>query len=98
MRVAVIGGGPSGLVTLKYLTKAHLSLNCDPIEAQLFESEDNIGGAFLHRAYEDAEVSIPVMSLKTQGLTKNDCWAIARVFETTDNVFRFPMAQRSRLL
>ncbi|KPA39288.1 dimethylaniline monooxygenase [Fusarium langsethiae] len=56
MRVAVIGGGPSGLVTLKYLIKAHLSLSCDPIEAWLFESEDTIGGAFAHRAYEDAEL------------------------------------------
>ncbi|RYC77251.1 hypothetical protein BFJ63_vAg19875 [Fusarium oxysporum f. sp. narcissi] len=58
MRVAVIGGGPSGLVTLKYLARAHLSLDCDAIEARLFELEDSIGGAFTHRAYEDAEVRI----------------------------------------
>ncbi|KAG7410312.1 Dimethylaniline monooxygenase [N-oxide-forming] 2 [Fusarium oxysporum f. sp. raphani] len=56
MRVAVIGGGPSGLVTLKYLARAHLSLDCDAIEARLFELEDSIGGAFTHRAYEDAEL------------------------------------------
>jgi dimethylaniline monooxygenase (N-oxide forming) len=58
MRVAVIGGGPSGLVTLKYLARAHLSLDCDAIEARLFELEDSIGGAFVHRAYGDAEVRI----------------------------------------
>jgi cation diffusion facilitator CzcD-associated flavoprotein CzcO len=57
MKVAVIGGGPSGLVTLKYLIRAHLNLDCDPIEARLFELEDSIGGAFAHRTYEDAEVS-----------------------------------------
>ncbi|EXM15098.1 hypothetical protein FOTG_16542 [Fusarium oxysporum f. sp. vasinfectum 25433] len=56
MRVAVIGGGPPGLVTLKYLARAHLSLDCDAIEARLFDLEDSIGGAFTHRAYEDAEV------------------------------------------
>ncbi|KAG4255529.1 hypothetical protein FPRO03_14114 [Fusarium proliferatum] len=56
MRVAVIGGGPSGLVTLKYLARAHMSLDCDAIEARLFELEDSIGGAFAHRAYEDAEL------------------------------------------
>ncbi|CZR49683.1 uncharacterized protein FPRO_14839 [Fusarium proliferatum ET1] len=56
MRVAVIGGGPSGLVTLKYLARAHLSLNCDAIEARLFEAEDSIGGAFTHRTYDDAEL------------------------------------------
>ncbi|VTT59581.1 unnamed protein product [Fusarium fujikuroi] len=58
MRVAVIGGGPSGLVTLKYLARAHLSLDCDAIEARLFEVEDSIGGAFTHRTYDDAEVLI----------------------------------------
>lgn len=56
MRVAVIGAGPSGLVTLKYLVTAHQFLNCKPIEAVLFESEDSIGGTFAHRTYEDAEL------------------------------------------
>lgn len=59
MRVAVIGGGPSGLVTLKYLLTSHLFLGTDPVEAILFESEDSIGGAFAHRVYEDAEVGSP---------------------------------------
>jgi hypothetical protein len=57
MRVAVIGGGPSGLVTLKYLINAHQFLSGEPIEARLFESESAVGGTFKHRSYEDAEVS-----------------------------------------
>jgi len=56
MRVAVIGGGPSGLVTLKYLLTAHGFLGTEPIEAKLFEAEPDIGGTFLARTYEDAEV------------------------------------------
>ena len=40
MRVAVIGAGPSGLVTLKYLLAAHDALKTDqPIEVRCFESE-----------------------------------------------------------
>jgi len=58
MKVAVIGAGPSGLVTLKYLATAHLFLGTEPIEARLFESEDAIGGTFHARTYEDAEVSV----------------------------------------
>jgi hypothetical protein len=56
MKVAVIGGGPSGLVTLKYLVIAHNFLPVEPIEACLFESEAQIGGTFRYRTYEDAEV------------------------------------------
>ncbi|KAH7192886.1 dimethylaniline monooxygenase [Fusarium flagelliforme] len=56
MKVAVIGGGPSGLVTLKYLLRAHLNLDCEPIEARLFELGDSVGGAFSTRVYEDAEL------------------------------------------
>ncbi|KAK0103069.1 hypothetical protein ONS95_000754 [Cadophora gregata] len=57
MRVAVIGGGPSGLVTLKYLITAHEYFpGVDPIEAKLFEAEGSVGGTFKHRAYEDAEL------------------------------------------
>ncbi|KAF2434419.1 dimethylaniline monooxygenase [Tothia fuscella] len=57
MRVAVIGGGPSGLVTLKHLITAHEHfLETEPIEARLFESEADIGGVFKHRVYEDAEL------------------------------------------
>lgn len=58
MRVAVIGGGPSGLVTLKYLNSAHEYFpGMEPIEAKLFESEDSVGGTIKYRDYEDAEVS-----------------------------------------
>ncbi|QDS74430.1 hypothetical protein FKW77_006147 [Venturia effusa] len=57
MRVAVIGAGPSGLTTLKYLTTAQEYFDgLKPIEAQLFESEASIGGTFKHRAYEGAEL------------------------------------------
>lgn len=57
MRVAVIGGGPSGLVTLKYLKTANEFLpGTEPIETRLFEANNDLGGAFKHRAYENAEV------------------------------------------
>ncbi|KAM0360410.1 hypothetical protein ACHAP4_002487 [Fusarium culmorum] len=56
MKVAVIGGGPSGLVTPKYILNAHLSLESDPIEVRLFELDDTIDGVFATRVYEDAEV------------------------------------------
>ncbi|KAK0129168.1 Monooxygenase PC-14 [Cadophora gregata] len=58
MRVAVIGGGPSGLVTLKYLITAHKFHDIEPIEAKLFESRESISGTFKYRVYEDAEVNI----------------------------------------
>lgn len=57
MRVAVIGAGPSGLVTLKYLKTAHHFFPIKPIETALFEAEPSIGGTFAHRTYEDAEAS-----------------------------------------
>ncbi|KAH6680487.1 hypothetical protein B0J14DRAFT_266618 [Halenospora varia] len=56
MRVAVIGGGPSGLVTLKYLLTAHEFHGGEPIEARLFESKDSVSGTFRYRVYEDAEL------------------------------------------
>ena len=57
MRVAVVGGGPAGLVTLKYLATAHEFVpGLKPIEAKLFEAEDKIGGTFRYRTYEDGEV------------------------------------------
>ncbi|KIK66518.1 hypothetical protein GYMLUDRAFT_218564 [Collybiopsis luxurians FD-317 M1] len=56
MRIAIIGGGPSGLVTLKYLVHAHRVLGKPPVEATLFERETGVGGAFRVRVYEDAEL------------------------------------------
>ncbi|KAI0377379.1 FAD/NAD(P)-binding domain-containing protein [Hypomontagnella monticulosa] len=56
MRVAVIGAGPSGLVTLKYLKTAHHFFPGKPVEAVLFESEPVVGGTFAQRTYEDAEL------------------------------------------
>ncbi|KAF4627260.1 hypothetical protein G7Y89_g10896 [Cudoniella acicularis] len=56
MRVAVIGGGPSGLVTLKYLITAHNFHGGEPIEARLFESKESVAGTFRYRVYEDAEL------------------------------------------
>ncbi|KAF5544617.1 dimethylaniline monooxygenase [Fusarium mexicanum] len=56
MRAAVIGAGPGGLVTLKYLKEAHKFFNIDPIEVRLFEREGAVGGTFTQRTYEDAEL------------------------------------------
>jgi len=68
MKVAVVGGGPSGLVTLKYLITAHNFLSVQPIEALLFESEAQIGGTFRYRTYEHAEVRCPCFCLSTLSL------------------------------
>ena len=57
MKVAVVGGGPAGLATLKFLSHAHEYFPITPIEVRLFESEKDIGGTFSYRVYEDAEVS-----------------------------------------
>ncbi|KAJ9143402.1 Dimethylaniline monooxygenase [Pleurostoma richardsiae] len=54
-RVAIIGGGPSGLATLKFLQQAH-KFNEIRIEARLFEEGDQVGGTFRDRVYEDAEL------------------------------------------
>ncbi|KAE8443713.1 hypothetical protein EG329_001485 [Mollisiaceae sp. DMI_Dod_QoI] len=48
IRVAVIGGGPVGVVTLKTL----LRNSAVPIQAQLFEAQGAIGGSFFN-AYEN---------------------------------------------
>lgn len=57
LKVAVIGGGPSGLVTLKYLLEARKFFAGANIEAHLFEKAKDVGGIFSYRVYEDAEVS-----------------------------------------
>lgn len=58
LRVAVIGGGPAGLVTLKTLLEAQTTFPGVTIEAHLFEEHDDIGGVFSHQVYEGAEVSV----------------------------------------
>jgi dimethylaniline monooxygenase (N-oxide forming) len=54
MRIAVIGAGPGGLTTLKTLLEASTPEN--PIEVCLFEAEEDIGGTFQYRSYENAEL------------------------------------------
>ncbi|KAK3372696.1 hypothetical protein B0H63DRAFT_503725 [Podospora didyma] len=56
MRVAVIGAGSSGLVTLKYLLTAHHFLDIEPTRAVCFEADDSISRTFAHRTYEEAEL------------------------------------------
>ncbi|PSR78152.1 dimethylaniline monooxygenase [Coniella lustricola] len=56
MKVAVIGGGASGLVTLKYLVQAHNFFPGVRFKVDLFESRNAIGGVFEHQVYEDAEL------------------------------------------
>ncbi|RFU77763.1 dimethylaniline monooxygenase [Trichoderma arundinaceum] len=56
MRVAIIGGGPSGIVQLKVLTEAHRRFPVLPIEVRLFESHSRLGGVFSHHSYEEGEL------------------------------------------
>lgn len=58
LKVAVIGGGPSGLVTLKYLLEAHKFFPGANIDVDLYEKEGDVGGVFTYGVYEDAEVGL----------------------------------------
>jgi len=66
MKVIVIGGGPAGLVTLKFLATANeFYTQLTPIDVQLFEAEDDIGGTFKYRVWDKSEVRIcpPLLAL-----------------------------------
>lgn len=81
MRVAIIGGGSSGLATLKWLVTAHEYFDgLEPIDVRLFEAEDDVGGTFRYRVWEGAEVSL---ERKTNGTTR-----VAD--ETTDGFLQVP--------
>jgi dimethylaniline monooxygenase (N-oxide forming) len=56
MRVAIIGGGPSGLVQLKVLLDAKKRFGVDALKVKLFEAHDKIGGIFYHHSYEEGEL------------------------------------------
>ncbi|KAI1342203.1 hypothetical protein F5Y15DRAFT_430611 [Xylariaceae sp. FL0016] len=57
VRIAVIGAGPAGLVTLKYLLTAQETLEtAEPVQVRLFEADTDIGGTFRARTYEDGEL------------------------------------------
>lgn len=56
MRVAIIGGGPSGLVQLKVLLEANKRFPEADFEVKLFESYSKIGGIFFHHSYEEGEL------------------------------------------
>ncbi|KAJ4423378.1 hypothetical protein N0V82_001981 [Gnomoniopsis sp. IMI 355080] len=56
LRVAVIGGGASGLVTLKYLLEVHRYWPGVDIQAELFEANAKLGGVFEYQTYESAEL------------------------------------------
>jgi len=62
LRFLVIGGGPAGIVTLKYLLEAQRSFGAEEVEVRLYEYMHNIGGTFLTRRYEDAEVRALLLS------------------------------------
>lgn len=59
LKVAIIGAGPSGLVTARFLLHAHTFFpGVPPIDVTIFEQSDRVGGAFQLRVYEGAEVSV----------------------------------------
>lgn len=51
LKVAIVGGGPSGLVTLKTLLELSDRHDDVHVEVSLFEAEDAVGGTFRYRSY-----------------------------------------------
>jgi cation diffusion facilitator CzcD-associated flavoprotein CzcO len=93
MRVAVIGGGPGGLVTLKYLLSAHKHLSTSLVEARLFEANSEIGGVFCSRVYEDAEVRDPQRELPLCHYMLTGILVTARLFQILNHFLRFPTSR-----
>lgn len=56
LKVAIVGGGPSGLVTLKTLLEVGDRYEDVKVQVSLFEAEDAIGGTFRYRSYGESEV------------------------------------------
>lgn len=52
----VVGGGPAGLVSLKYLSREAGSEWVEGEEPVLVEQESELGGTFRWRGYENAEL------------------------------------------
>lgn len=93
MKVAVVGGGPAGLTTLKFLATAHTFFPIPPLQVRLFESEDDIGGTFVHRVYEDAEVSSAQHPCLRIQATETGCKQVG-LFKIPHGLFRFPYPKR----
>ena len=93
MRVAVIGGGAAGLVTLKCLLQADEYFSTDPVEVWLFEGEASVGGTFRHRTYEDGEVRVQHCYLYARFITSyaNPTAGVIPIF---DRIFGFPHPRR----
>ena len=89
MRVAVIGGGAAGLVTLKYLLQVDEYFSTDPVEVCLFEREASVGGTFRHRTYEDGEVRVK-HEYRCASFIASDPNQTAGVIPVFDRVFGFP--------
>jgi dimethylaniline monooxygenase (N-oxide forming) len=47
--IAIIGAGPSGLVTAKYALE-------QGFKVEIYEAEAEVGGTFRYRAYENSEL------------------------------------------
>lgn len=88
MKVAIIGGGPAGLATLRFLAHAHEYFPIPPIEVRLFESEAQVGGTFAYRVYEDAEVRSAPNRIITQSLTPSQL--VSSKYLTAFSDFRLP--------